>query len=219
MSLEHIDIQCTVVARASPQRIIRALRLRAVQNAWHVEKLESTDLASDPLSPDETWPAETLGEMVYRTEAGISRTLFWSTYAQGDLSRFTLGLYIREYAPANQDLRQACDTAIDAMTALFDSTDSLCIVVSFEDEILLAVAPLLAGRYRTDLWQTIGLDCLPGLTVKPIYPGWIEARPLELATNSHLGLAEASEPARRSLRALQDRLEAIFWGTPREVRG
>lgn len=207
--LELIDIQWSIISLLPSPALFAGARNRAKVNDWSIQSWSVTSISGDDVSQTSRWPTTTLGSMTIETGGSDgSRNLFWSAVATHKGTNVTGGLYIGQYA-TNLLTFNAYVRAMDTLRALFWTEQTLCIVLTLEDDSDVDIGPGIIGRYRRDIWQAMEIKSeeLPGLEVKLNSPEWVEAMPVDLRETAYLSLCDMSEQSRSSVYTVQHRLE------------
>lgn len=213
MVFEHVDVQWTVVCRASPQEAFRGVLSRAQALGWSFEDLEFKGVDGIGLPVGAAWPSETMGSAKYRKEKDKREdySLFWSSYSDGRLCKITGGLYIKQYAGGCAAFEAACDQALDDLRRLFDDDEVLCVVLALEDDEGIDVAPGIAGLYRPSVWREVSKLPLKGVALEASEI-WVEVRPRTSHATGPQSVFSMAEETTETIRRIQSVLEAKFWG-------
>lgn len=209
MSVEHPDVQWTVVCDGSAQAAFAAATSRAEAQGWTMQ-LEVKDTAGDSIPMGAVWPSETLGSGHYiAANHQGRRTVFWSTYSDGLRSKITGGLYLHEFVGDSTDALAACERAIAQLHQLFDGPEVSCLVLALEDDEEIDVSPGVVGIYRTAVWREICAG-VGGGVVEQENGEWVIVRP-NFQGRALVSVYSLPEPVQDSLHAIQTSLERMFW--------
>lgn len=209
MSLEHLDVQWTVVCDGSAQAALAAMKSRAESRGWTL-KLEVQNLSGDDVRMGGAWPSETLGSGYYvKGERYGRHKLFWSTYSDEARTKITGGLYLHEFAEGHADALAGCERAIGDLRHLFDAPEVSCLVLVLEDDDGIDVAPGIVGIYRTAVWRGIRGAGRGGVIEQPDGE-WVLVRPAE-QEDTLASVHSMPEPIQESLEAIQAALDRMFW--------
>lgn len=201
-----------VIAQLPIKDLLKSAKIRAEKKGWNISAMKTTDQKEVDLSAKKEWPQETSGSLTF-SKVGVpgNRTFFWSTYEQRGLAKVNGGLYIKEYVNPGETVISACRAALSDLYDLFGVEESLCMVITLEDDEGVDVAPTIIGKYRLQLWDKLNEKAGVGLIVSKMTDGWVEATPDKKDFGEQLSVYSMSKLVQETILRIQSKLENIIW--------